>query len=221
MARMATASVALAAVTALAVAAVAQRAAVAASFAVLGHLHWLCIPAALLLEFASMAAFAIMLRRLLAAGGASVGIRPMLATATRPTRCRSRFRWPGRPWPRPSRSAASPGRARMPRWRAESLLVGGVISSAAAALIVVGGALVSGNTLVTAVTVLVGVLAVAVLVATVVAVLRWLRAALERAAGWMLRRHPHAAMPCRRSRADHQGVGRSDWFRCGFLHPAG
>ena len=28
-----------------------------------------------------MAAFAIMLRRLLAAGGASVGVRPMLATA--------------------------------------------------------------------------------------------------------------------------------------------
>jgi hypothetical protein len=54
---------------------------VAASFAVLGHLHWLWIPAAVLLESASMAAFAIMLRRLLAAGGASVGIRPMLATA--------------------------------------------------------------------------------------------------------------------------------------------
>ena len=51
------------------------------SFTALGHLHWLWFPAALLLEFAFMAAFAIMLRRLLAAGGASVGIRPMLATA--------------------------------------------------------------------------------------------------------------------------------------------
>ena len=50
-----------------------------ASFTVLGHLHWLWIPAALLLESASMAAFAIMLRRLLAASGASVGVRPMLA----------------------------------------------------------------------------------------------------------------------------------------------
>ena len=81
MARLATASVALAAVTALAVAGVAERGAVAASFTVLGHLHWLWIPAAVLLEAASMAAFAIMLRRLLAAGGASVGVRPMLATA--------------------------------------------------------------------------------------------------------------------------------------------
>src|ERR1035438_1933921 len=65
----------------LTVAGVAERAAVAASFAVLGHLHWLWIPAAVLLESASMAAFAIMLRRLLAAGGARVGVRPMLATA--------------------------------------------------------------------------------------------------------------------------------------------
>ena len=81
MARIAAASVALASVTALAVAGVAGRASVADSFMVLGHLHWLWFPAALLLEFASMAAFAIMLRRLLAAGGASMGIRPMLATA--------------------------------------------------------------------------------------------------------------------------------------------
>ena len=47
---------------ALTAAGVAERAAVAASFAVLGHLHWLWIPAAILLELASMAAFAIMLR---------------------------------------------------------------------------------------------------------------------------------------------------------------
>ena len=80
-ARMAAASVALASVAALAVAGVAERSAVTALFTVLGHLHWLWIPAGLLLETASMAAFAIMLRRLLAAGGASVGIRPMLATA--------------------------------------------------------------------------------------------------------------------------------------------
>ena len=188
MARMATASVALAAVTALAVAGVAQRAAVAASFTVLGHLHWLWIPAALLLESASMAAFAIMLRRLLAAGGASVGIRPMLATAYAANAVSVSVPLAG-----PSLATAFTFR-RFTRQGADaplagwSLLVGGVISSAAAAIIVVGGALVSGNTLVTAVTVLVGVLAVAVLVATVVAVRRpWLRAALERPAGWMLR----------------------------------
>ena len=65
----------------LAAAAITERGEVAASFAVLGHLHWLWIPAAVVLEAASMAAFAIMLRRLLAAGGAAVGVRSMLATA--------------------------------------------------------------------------------------------------------------------------------------------
>ena len=78
---MARIAAAMVTVAALAAAAVAERAAVAASFAVLGHLSWPWIPAAVLLESASMAAFAVMLRRLLAAGGASVGVRPMLATA--------------------------------------------------------------------------------------------------------------------------------------------
>jgi putative heme transporter len=74
----AAAGAALAAVT---VAGVSERTVVAASLTVLAHLRWLWIPAALLLETASMAAFAIMLRKLLAAGGARVGVRPMLATA--------------------------------------------------------------------------------------------------------------------------------------------
>ena len=95
-ARMAAGSVALASVAALTVAGVAERAAVAASFAVLGHLRWLWIPACLLLESASMAAFAIMLRRLLAAGGASVGTPPAMAhlpdRATRPA-ARASARW--------------------------------------------------------------------------------------------------------------------------------
>ncbi|HEV8276592.1 MAG TPA: hypothetical protein VGQ26_12985, partial [Streptosporangiaceae bacterium] len=78
---MARAAAAAFAVAALAAGGVTQRAGLTASFAVLGHLRWLCFPAAIVLESASMAAFAIMLRRLLAAGGASVGVRPMLATA--------------------------------------------------------------------------------------------------------------------------------------------
>ena len=160
-ARIAAATVAVAA---LAVAGVAERAEVAASFAVLGHLHWLWVPAAVLLESASMAAFAIMLRRLLAAGGASVGVRPMLATAY----------------------AANAVSVSVPLagW---SLLAGGVVSSAAAALVVVGGGLASGNLLVTAVAVASGVLTVAVLVATAAAARQpRLRAALERPAGWTL-----------------------------------
>ena len=207
---MAAASAALAADGA---AGVAERTAVAASFTVLDHLHWLWIPAAVVLESASMAAFAIMLRGLLAAGGASVGIRPMLATAYAANAVSVSVPLAG-----PALATAFTFR-RFTRQGADaplagwSLLAGGVISSAAAALIVVGGGLASGNTLVTAVTVPGGVLAVAVLVAAVAAVRRpRLRGALERPAAWMLRqgsrmlRRP-AAEPDQTIRAWAQRLG--------------
>jgi uncharacterized membrane protein YbhN (UPF0104 family) len=176
------------AIAALAAVGVAGRSAAAESFAVLGHLHWLWIPAAVLLEAASMAAFAIMLRRLLAVGGASVGIRPMLATAYAANAVSV------------SVPLAGPGLAtaftfrRFTRQGADaplagwSLLAGGVVSSAAAALVVVGGALASGNILVAAVAVPGGVLAIAALVVAAAAARRpRLRGALERPAAWTLR----------------------------------
>jgi hypothetical protein len=179
---------AMVAVAALAAAGVAGRPAVAASFAVLGHLHWLWIPAALLLEAASMAAFAVMLRRLLAAGGASVGIRPMLATAYAANAVSVSVPLAG-----PALATAYTFR-RFTRQGADaplagwSLLAGGVISSAAAALVVVGGALASGNILVAAVAVPGGVLAIAALVVAAAAARRpRLRGALERPAAWTLR----------------------------------
>jgi pimeloyl-ACP methyl ester carboxylesterase/uncharacterized membrane protein YbhN (UPF0104 family) len=182
---LAAAGAALAAVTA---AGWAERTTVTASFTLLAHLHWLWIPAALLLESASMAAFAIMLRRLLAAGGARVGVRPMLATAYAANALSVSVPLAG-----PALATAFTFR-RFTRQGADaplagwSLLAGGVISSAAAALVVVAGGLASGNILVTAATVPGGVLAVAVLVAAVAAVRRpRLRDALERPAGWMLR----------------------------------
>jgi pimeloyl-ACP methyl ester carboxylesterase len=182
----AAAGAALAAVT---VAGVAERTALTASFTVLAHLHWLWIPAAVGLESVSMAAFAIMLRRLLAAGGASVGVRPMLATAYAANAVSVSVPLAG-----PALATAFTFR-RFTRQGADaplagwSLLAGGVISSAAAALIVVGGGLAAGNILVvTAVAVPGGVLAVAALVAAVAAVRRpRLLGALERPAGWMLR----------------------------------
>ena len=225
--RMAAAGVALAAVTALAVGAVAERAAVATSFAVLGHLHWLWIPAALLLESVSMAAFAIMLRRLLAAGGASVGVRPMLATAYAANAVSVSVPLAG-----PALATAFTFR-RFTRQGADaplagwSLLAGGVISSATAALIVVAGGLASGNILVTAFTVPGGVLALAVLVAAVVAVRRpRLRDALERPAEWMLRqgsrmlRRP-AADPGRTIRAWAQRLGSLQLPPSGWITATG
>ena len=212
--RMAAAGAALAAVTALTVAGVAERTALAASFTVLGHLHWIWIPAALLLESASMAAFAIMLRRLLAAGGASVGVRPMLATAYAANAVSVSVPLAG-----PALATAFTFR-RFTRQGADaplagwSLLAGGVISSAAAALVVVGGALASGNILVTAVAVPGGVLAVAVLVAAgrgraPTAAARRARAAsrMDATAGI-----PDAAPARRRARPDHPGLGAATGF---------
>jgi uncharacterized membrane protein YbhN (UPF0104 family) len=185
-ARIAAATVAVAALSAVGV---GGRAAVAASFAVLGHLSWLWIPAAVLLEAASMAAFAVMLRRLLAAGGARVGIRPMLATAYAANAVSVSVPLAGPAlatgftFRRFTRQGAD---APLAGW---SLLAGGVISSAAAALVIVGGGLASGNILVTAVAVPAGVLAIAVLAVAGAAVRRpWLRGALERPAAWTLQR---------------------------------
>src|SRR5713101_6227435 len=136
---------ALAALAVLAGTGVTERAALAASLAVLGHLHWIWIPVALVLESASMAAFAIMLRRLLAAGGASVGVRPMLATAYAANAVSVSVPLAG-----PALATAFTFR-RLTRQGADaplagwSLLAGGVLSSAAAALVVVVGASPAGS----------------------------------------------------------------------------
>jgi uncharacterized membrane protein YbhN (UPF0104 family) len=186
--RAARTAVAAAGVAAVAAAGVAERTAVAASFAVLGHLHWLWIPAAIILESASMAAFAIMLRRLLAVGAASIGIRPMLATAYAANALSVSVPLAG-----PELATAFTFR-RFTRQGADaplagwSLLVGGVVSTAVGVLVVGGGGLASGNGLATVAAVPGAVLALAALVGVVAATRRpRLRSALERPAAWTLR----------------------------------
>ena len=61
-------AVTVAALAALATAGVAERGALHTSFALLGHLEWIWIPVLIASESVSMAAFALMFRRLLAAG---------------------------------------------------------------------------------------------------------------------------------------------------------
>jgi pimeloyl-ACP methyl ester carboxylesterase/uncharacterized membrane protein YbhN (UPF0104 family) len=213
--RLARATVAAFAVAALAAAGVTGRAAVAASFAMLGHLRWIWIPAAIAGELASMAAFAIMLRRLLAAGGASVGIRPMLATAYAANAVSVSVPLAG-----PELATAFTFR-RFTRQGADaplagwSLLAGGVASSAAAALVVAGGGLASGKILVAAVAVPGGVLAVAALVAVAAAARQpWLRDALERPAAWTLR---HGSRLLRRPADDPRQSVRAWAERLGSL----
>src|ERR1700722_16561847 len=176
------------AVAALAAAGVSQRASIAASFAVLAHLHWLWIPAALVLEAASMAAFACILRRLLATGGARVGVRPMLATSLAANALSVSVPLAG-----PELATAFPFR-RFRRQGADaplagwSLLAGGVVSSAAGALVLTGGGLESGNGLATGLAVPGGVLAVIALLVLGAAARRpQLRDGLQRPAAWALR----------------------------------
>jgi pimeloyl-ACP methyl ester carboxylesterase/uncharacterized membrane protein YbhN (UPF0104 family) len=213
--RMARAAAVAFAVAALAAGGVTQRAGLTASFAVLRHLRWLCIPAAIVLESASMAAFAVMLRRLLATGGASVGVRPMLATAYAANAMSV------------SVPLAGPGLAtgfifrRLTRQGADaplagwSLMAGGVASSAGAALVVVGGGLASGKTLVAAAAVPSGVLAIGALVMVGAATRRpRLRGALERPAAWTLR---HGSRLLRRDVDDPRQMVRAWAERLGSL----
>jgi putative heme transporter len=206
------------AVAALAAAGVAERGVLTASLALLGHLHWLWIPAAVILEAASMAAFAIMMRRLLAVGGASVSVRAMLATAYAANALAVSVPIAG-----PELATAYTFR-RFTRQGADaplagwSLLAGGVVSSAAAALVVVGGGVASGNVLATAVAVPAGGLAVVALVAAAAAMRRpRLRGALERPATWAL---GHGLRLLRRPAADPRRTVRAWAERLGSLQPS-
>jgi putative heme transporter len=213
--RLARAAAVAFAVAVLLAAGLAKRAALAASLTVLGHLHWIWIPVTVALESASMMAFAVMLRRLLAAGGAKVGVRPMLATALAANAVSVSVPLAGpelataftfRRFTRQGADAALAG------W---SLLAGGVVSSAAAAVVLVGGGLASGKILVTAVAVPGAVLAVAVLAGVAAASRRpRLLGALERPAAWTLR---HGSRLLRRPAVDSRQTIRVWTERLGSL----
>jgi putative heme transporter len=214
---------ALSAAAAIAVlaAGVTERSAVAGSVAVLGHLRWAWMPAAIMLEWASMVAFARMLRRLLTAGRSRFRLLPVLATVYAANAVSVSVPLAG-----PELATAFTFR-RITRQGADaplagwSLLAGGVASTVAGALVIAGGGLASGNVLAAAVTIPGGVLAVAVLVAFAVAARRpGLRGALERPAVWALR---HGSRLVRRPVADpgqviRVWVGRLSDLR---LSPAG
>jgi pimeloyl-ACP methyl ester carboxylesterase/uncharacterized membrane protein YbhN (UPF0104 family) len=204
------------ALAALVAAGVAERGALAASLARLGHLQWIWIPVLIVGESASMAAFALMSRRLLAAGGASVGVRPMLATTYAANALSVSVPLAG-----PELATAFTFRrftgqgadAPLAGW---SLLAGGVASSAAAAIVVIGGGLASGSGLVTAAAVPGGLLAVAALVVLSAAAHRpGLLHGLERPGAWLLR---HGSRLCRRPAGDPRRTVRAWLERLGSLH---
>ena len=154
----------------------------------MAHLDWIWIPAAIVLESASMAALSGMQRQLVAAGGVNVSIRSMLATTFAANALSVSVPLAGPElgtvftFRRFTRQGAD---APLASW---SLLVGGVVSTAAGVLVVVGGGLSSGNLPATIAAAVVGLVAAAALAAAVTAARRpRMRSTLESLAARTLR----------------------------------
>jgi uncharacterized protein (TIRG00374 family) len=210
-----TTGVAVVAVAILAGAAVTEWSRVAVSLTVLGHLRWSWLPAGIVLEAMSMAAFALMFRRLLTAGHVRHGRASMLATVYAANAVSVTVPLAG-----PELATAILFR-RFTKHGADALLAGwvllagGVITTAAWILILAGGGLASGRAVATAITVPLAVLAVAAVVTAAAAVRQpRLRAALERYGAWVLR---HAARLLRRPAANPALTVRTWTERMGAL----
>jgi uncharacterized protein (TIRG00374 family) len=178
--RAATAGVAIVAVAVMAGAAAAERSRLAGSLTVLARLHWALLPVGILLEAASMGAFAAMFRLLLTRGRVRPTRTSMLATiyAANAMSVSVPLAGPGLAaaylFRRFTRLGAG---ALLAGW---ALLAGGVISAVAWTLLLVGGGLASGRTLALVITVPCVTLAIIVAALIGVAARRpRLRAALE------------------------------------------
>ncbi|HEY1821161.1 MAG TPA: alpha/beta fold hydrolase [Trebonia sp.] len=213
--RKSTAGIAVVAVAVLAGAALTERSRIAVSLAVLGHMRWSWLPAAIVLEALSMAAFAWMFRRLLTAGSVRQGRGSVLATVYAANAVSVTVPLAG-----PELGTAILFR-RFTRHGADGLLAGwvllagGVITTAAWLLILAGGGLASGHTLATLITIPCALLAVAAIATAAAATRRpRLRAALERRGAWGLQ---HATRLVRRPAEDPAGTVRAWTERMGSL----
>jgi 3-oxoadipate enol-lactonase len=210
-----TAGIAVIAVAVLAAAAVTGRSQIALSLTVLRHLRWSWLAAAIVLESVSMAAFARMFRRLLTAGRLRHGRGSMLATVYAANAVSVTVPLAG-----PELATAVLFR-RFTRHGADgllagwTLLAGGVITTAAWAVLLAGGGLASGHALAMAITVPCALLAVAAVATAATAVRRpRLRATLERHVAWILR---HATALLRRPAANPALTVRAWTERLGAL----
>ncbi|HXT88646.1 MAG TPA: alpha/beta fold hydrolase, partial [Trebonia sp.] len=213
--RKSTAGIAVVAVAILAGTALTERSRVAESFAVLGHLRWSWLPAALALEWLSMAAFAWMFRRLLTAGRLRHDRKSMLATVYAANAVSVTVPIAG-----PELGTAILFR-RFTKHGADGvlagwvLLAGGVITTAAWVLILAAGGLASGQSVATAITIPGALLAVAVVATAAVAARQpRLRDGLERRGAWLLW---HVTRLLRRPAANPAATVRAWTQRLGAL----
>lgn len=187
-ARLLRGGVSVATVAAFAVLVVGRRAALASSLGRIGHPEWSWIALGIALETLSMATFAMMQRRLLQVGGRRVGTRSMMATIFAANALSVSVPVAG-----PEVGAAFTFR-RFREQGAETslagwtLLVGGLASWFGAVVVLAAGGVLSGNVVVTGVTILAGLLTVLVGLGFWVGVGRTrLRLVVTRSAAWALR----------------------------------
>ncbi len=192
-----------------------ERSLIASSLRVVGHLKWAWLVLAVLLEWASMATFAYLQCRLLRAGTARVGLRAVLATVYAGNALSSSVPFAG------SQMSVVFAFRRFKQLGVEptvagwTLVVAGVISSVASALLLVVGAVLTGNDVVAASGAAAGIVGVAILVVATVAVRRpAVLTALQRPAGWTLR---HARGVLGRPGGDSDAVVASLAARLGSL----
>jgi uncharacterized protein (TIRG00374 family) len=167
---------------------VGRRAALTRSLGRIGHPQWSWIALGIALEVSSMATFAMMQRRLLRVGGRRVGSAPMMATILAANALSVSVPVAG-----PELGAAFTFR-RFKEQGADTplagwtLLVGGIASWFGAVVVLAAGGALSGNVVVTGVTVLAGLIAVFAGLALWVGVGRTrLRLVVTRSAAWGIR----------------------------------
>ena len=165
-----------------------RRTALTRSLGRIGHPQWSWIALGVLLEASSMATFAMMQRRLLRVGGRRVGTGPMMATILAANALSVSVPVAG-----PELGAAFAFR-RFKEQGADTslagwtLLVGGIASWFGAIVVLGAGGLLSGNVVVTGVTILAGLLAVVAGLALWVGVGRTrLRLVVTRSSAWGIR----------------------------------
>jgi uncharacterized membrane protein YbhN (UPF0104 family) len=168
---------------------VTKRATLTSSIGRLGHPHWSWIPVALVLEAVSMATFVSMQSLLLRAGGTRIGHRPMMATIYAANALAVSVPVAG-----PELGTAFTFR-RFTKQGADTslaswaLLVGGLVSSVGAILVLAVGGALSGNVLVAGLAIGAGLVVVAVGASLRTAVGRPnLPLGLERPTTWMVQR---------------------------------
>jgi uncharacterized protein (TIRG00374 family) len=165
-----------------------ERSLIASSFRVVGHLKWIWLVLAVELESASMASFARLQRRLLRVAAPRVRLLPVLATVYAGNALSATVPFAG------SQMSVVFAFRRFKQLGVEAtvagwtLVVAGVISSLASALLLAAGAILTGNGIAAASGAAAGIVGVGILGLATMAIRRpAVLTALYRPAGWTLR----------------------------------